>query len=257
MRRRHWIGICGGLAVLAGTGIGVAAADWSDMLKDAVKGLQSPGRGEASSVEALSPLEMNAGLKEALAVGVERAVDALGRSGGYLDDPSVRIPLPGFLAKTEPALRMMGQGAAVDEFIATANRAAERAIPQAAGIVGDAIRAMSIADAKTILTGPDNAATEYFRTKTSAQLTDAILPIVRQATDAAGVTRAYKNLVGKAGAGVGAGLMGKSLDVDSYVTDRTLDGLFLKVAEEEKRIRTDPVARSSELLKKVFGAARQ
>ena len=253
MRRRHWVGLFGGLSMLAG--LGAAAADWSDMLEDAVKGLQTPDRSEASSVESLSPLEMNAGLKEALAVGVERAVDALGRSGGYLDDPSVRIPLPGFLAKTEPALRMMGQGAAVDEFIATANRAAERAIPQAAGIVGDAIRAMSIADAKTILTGPDNAATEYFRAKTSAQLTDAILPIVRQATDAAGVTRAYKNLVGKAGAG--AGLMGKSLDVDSYVTDRTLDGLFLKVAEEEKRIRTDPVARSSELLKKVFGAVTQ
>ena len=253
MERQHWIGMCGGLAMLAG--IGAAAADWSDMLKDAVKGLQNGDRGEATSVEALSPLEMNAGLKEALALGVERAVNALGRSGGYLEDPSVRIPLPGVLAKTEPALRMMGQGAAVDEFITTANRAAERAVPQAAGIVGDAVRAMTIADAKAILTGPDNAATEYFRAKTSAHLTAAILPIVRQATDAAGVTRAYKNLVGKAGAG--AGLMGKSLDVDSYVTDQTLEGLFLKVAEEEKRIRSDPVARSSTLLKKVFGAVAQ
>lgn len=248
MMKFRLVGLFGCLATVAA--FSLQAADWRDMLKGAVEGVGK--QDYAAGVESLTATEMNAGLKEALAVGVERAVNALGRSGGYLDDPSVRIPLPGMLAKSESALRMMGQGAAVDEFITTANRAAERAVPQAAAIVGDAVRAMTIADAKTILTGPDNAATEYFRAKTSGDLTAAMLPIVRRATDAAGVTRAYKNLVGKAGAG--ANLLGTSVDVDAYVTEKTLDGLFVKVAGEEKQIRTDPVARSSELLKKVFGA---
>jgi hypothetical protein len=251
MAKYQVIGLCAGLAMVVA--VGLPAADWRDLLKGAVEGVGK--QSQSAGVDSLTATEMNAGLKEALAVGVERAVNALGRSGGYLDDPSVRIPLPGMLAKSESALRMMGQGAVVDEFITTANRAAEQAVPQAAAIVGKAVRAMTIADAKTILTGPDDAATQYFRAKTSEDLTAAMLPIVRRATDSAGVTRAYKNLVGKAGAG--AGLIGASLDVDAYVTEKTLDGLFLKVADEEKQIRTNPVARTSDLLKKVFGAAAQ
>ncbi len=226
-------------------------AGWQDMLKQATDNLPVPGTSNAS-VSGLTDAEMDGGLKEALAVGAERAINGLSKRGGYLDDPAVRIALPGMLEKTESALRLMGQGAAVDEFITTVNRAAEQAVPQAASIVGDAVRAMTITDAQKILTGPDDAATRYFRDKTSGDLTAAMLPIVTRATESAGVTQAYKGMVDKAGPA--SSLMGGSLDLDAYVTEKTLDGLFLKVAEEEKSIRTNPVARSSDLLKKVFGS---
>jgi ribosomal protein L22 len=148
-------------------------------------------------------------------------------------------------------MRMLGQGKAVDEFLETVNRAAEQAVPQAAPIVGDAIRGMSIADAQKILSGPDDAATRYFRDKTSASLGEAMLPIVRNATNNAGVTKAYKSMLDKAGP---AASMAGNVDVDQYVTGKALDGLFLKLAEQEKSIRSNPAARSTDLLKKVFGS---
>ena len=251
MKRHDWIGLLGSLTMVAA--FSLQAANWDDMLKGAAEGMQSQSR--SAAVGSLTPAEMDGGLKEALAVGVERAIKGLGRNGGYLNDPSVRIPLPGALEKTENVLRMMGQGDAVDEFITTVNRAAERAVPKAAKIVGNAIRAMTIDDAKKILTGPDDAATQYFRRKTTKDLTTAMLPIVRRATDAAGVTHAYKDMISKAGPA--SSMVGSSLDVDAYVTEKTLDGLFHKVAAEEKQIRTNPMARSSDLLKKVFGAVGQ
>ena len=237
-----------GVAVLVWAAYG--HADWMDQLKDVAGNIGSTDAD--SQLSGLSSAEMDGGLKEALAVGVEHAIKGLGRKGGYLDDASVRIPLPGSLEKAEKILRMMGQGDAVDEFLVTVNRAAEKAVPLASGIVGDAVRDMSITDAKKILTGPDDAATQYFRDKTDAGLTQAMMPIVKRATDAAGVTSAYKRLVKKAGPA--SGLVGDSLDIDGYVTEKALDGLFLKVAEEEKAIRTNPLARSSDLLKKVFGS---
>lgn len=237
------------MSVLA---IGISkAAGVEDLLKGASDALKGGG-GSTTKVSGLTQAEMNGGLKEALAVGAERAIKGLSRPGGYLDDSSVRIPLPGALKNTEKALRMMGQGKRVDEFITTVNRAAERAIPKASRIVGNAVRDMTIADAQKILTGPGDAATQYFRGKTTQDLTAAMLPIVKQATESAGVTKAYKGMVDKAGPA--SSLMGSSLDLDAYVTEKTLDGLFLKVAAEEKAIRTNPVARSSDLLKKVFGA---
>lgn len=240
--------VAASVAVLALAPYGYA--DWAEQLKGAVSNV-----GNASSdhqLSGLSSAEIDGGLKEALAIGAERAIKELGRQGGYLDDASVRIPLPGSLEKAEKILRMMGQGDAVDELLVTMNRAAEEAVPLASGIVGNAVRDMSIADAKKILTGPDDAATKYFRNKTDAELTQAMMPIVKHATDSAGVTSAYKRLLKKAGPA--SGLVGDSLDIDRYVTEKALDGLFLKVAEEEKAIRTDPVARSSDLLKKVFGS---
>lgn len=248
MRRRWLIGL------LATAVLGLSAAvqaDWRDMLKGAADRLQ--GGGSDSQVSGLTTTEMNGGLKEALAIGAERAISGLARPGGYLDDPAVRIPLPGALEKTEKVLRMMGQGERVDEFILTVNRAAERAVPQASKIVGNAVREMTITDAQKILTGPDDAATQYFRGKTSGDLTTAMLPIVKRATESAGVTRAYKGMLDKAGPA--SSLVGGSLDLDAYVTEKTLDGLFLKLADEERAIRTNPVARSTDLLKKVFGAA--
>lgn len=231
--------------------LGVSAG-WEDMLKGATDSL--PGGG-GSQVTGLTSAEMNGGLKEALAVGAERAIKGLSRPGGYLNDPAVRIPLPGALEKTEKVLRMLGQDAAVDEFITTVNRAAERAIPKASKIVGNAVRDMTISDAQKILTGPDDSATQYFRRKTTKNLTAAMLPIVKKATASAGVTSAYKGMVDKAGPA--SSLMGDTLDLDAYVTEKTLDGLFLKVAAEEKAIRTNPVARSTDLLKKVFGAVER
>lgn len=231
------------LTALAGT---AHAADWGGMLKNI---LQSDSGGSAAG---LTESEMTGGLKEALAVGTERAIRGLARPGGYLDDPAVRIPLPPMLQPAETTLRTLGQGKFVDEFIAIVNGAAEAAVPQSAEIVGDAIREMTIADAQKLIDGPDDAATRYFRDRTGERLTAAMLPIVQQATSRAGLTSAWKNLVSRAGPA--ARLLGDSADLDGYVTGRTLDGLFLKLAEEERLIRQNPAARSTELLKKVFGA---
>jgi len=150
-------------------------------------------------------------------------------------------------------LRTLGQDELADEFIGTMNAAAEQAVPEAADIFGEAIKDMSVEDAQGILTGPDNAATEYFRTNTETALTDRMQPIVEAATAKTGVTAAYKNMMAKAG-GIGGMLPGGSTDIDGYITGKTLDGLFLMIAKEERKIRTNPVARSTELMQKVFGA---
>jgi len=230
------------------------AADWTNTLTSAADALGSGAVGSVpggSKAAALSEADMSGGLKEALAVGSERAIKGLGKAGGFLNDKSVHIPLPGPLQKAESALRMLGQGKRVDEFEATLNAAAEQAVPKAAPIVGNAIRDMSIADARSILTGPDDSATRYFRSKTSPALVSAFLPIVKSTTDSAGVTSAFKKLTSKAGPM--AQQLGSSADIDKYITEKTLDGLLLKLAAEEKSIRQNPAARSTDLLKKVFG----
>lgn len=206
-----------------------------------------PATGSASQAEVI------AGLKEALDKGTRYAVNLLGKDGGFLDNARVRIPMPGSLTRVEKALRMLGQDRLADEFVASMNHAAERAVPEAVPVFRDAIQAMTLQDAQQILTGPDDAATQYFRQHTSAALTEKMRPIVAAATARVGVTAAYKNMVGKAGS-LGS-LLGDSTDLDGYVTEKTLDGLFLMIADEERRIRTNPVARTSELLKKVFGNA--
>lgn len=208
-----------------------------------------------AAASALSQDQISAGLKEALDVGVDRAIAYLGQDGGFLDDPQVKIPLPSMLQQLEMGLRTMGKGDLADEFVATMNHAAEQAVPKTAGIFGEAIGKMTLEDARAILDGPDDAATEYFRQNSSEQLSAAILPVVEQATEKAGVTSAYKQLV--AGSGVLGNFMdSSSLDLDRYVTDKALDGLFVKLAQEEKLIRQNPAARSTELLKEVFGAGQ-
>jgi hypothetical protein len=145
----------------------------------------------------------------------------------------------------------------VDEFITTLNRAAEQAVPEAATILGDAIRQMSVDDARSILSGPDDAATQYFRRSSEARLSEKFLPIVQQATDQAGVTSAYKSLMKQAGGGLLGGFLGSSsLDLDNYVTDQALEGLFQYIAIQEREIRENPAARSTELLQQVFGSGR-
>ncbi|MDH3979998.1 MAG: DUF4197 domain-containing protein [Gammaproteobacteria bacterium] len=231
-----------------------AQAGLSDLL-DIFKGSATGDSAatDAASVSAPSNDEMIAALREALNKGTRYAVDNLGQEGGFLDNARVRIPMPDSLAWLEKTLRTLRQDRLADEFVASMNHAAERAVPEAAGIFADAIKAMTLEDARAILSGPDDAATRYFREKTGAELTARLSPIVAEATSSAGVTASYKQMVAKAG-GLGSLLSRESTDIDGYVTEKTLDGLFLMVAEEEKRIRENPLARSSELLKKVFGS---
>lgn len=239
--------------------VGTAAAGFDDLFKsagDLLKG--TPGLSSGASAS-LSESQISAGLKEALSVGAERAVSLLGREGGFLNDSSVRIPLPGVLGSAAKGLRAVGQGHYVDAFETTVNRAAEEAIPQTLDIVKDTVRTMTLEDVRGILSGGDDAATQFLRERAGGSLREAILPIVSRATDSAGATSAYKSLKTQADGTLGGfgGLGGLidtgSLDLDAYVTDKTLDGLFLKLAAEEKAIRQDPVARTTDLLKTVFG----
>lgn len=217
----------------------------------------------APTLSSLSQDQMVGGLKEALSTGVQKAVASLGKKDGFLQDIAVKIPMPENLQKIEKALRSMGQDKYADEFVNTMNRAAEQAVPEAAALLGDAVRQMSIADAKAVLTGGDSAATDYFRRTSGAALKERFLPIVKSATEKAGVTSAYKGMTAKAGGYLSSlgnlgNLAGNKLggmpDIDTYVTDKALDGLFLKIAEQEKLIRANPVARTTDLLKQVFGA---
>lgn len=218
--------------------------DWSRRVSDAAAGLAGQGKlGEADIV---------AGLKEALQVGTQRAVRLLGRNGGYLNDLQVRIPVPESLRGVENTLRDLGQGKAVDNFITSLNRAAERAAPEAVGIFAEVIRGMTLDDARNILNGPDDAATRFFRQRSEASLTGKLRPVIEQATAQVGVTSSYKDMLRRAGPL--ASLVSKDAqDIDGYVTARALDGLFLKLAAEEKLIRENPAARTTELLRKVFG----
>lgn len=225
-------------------GISLAACSQAD-LRMAQEVLQSAGGGAA-----LSDRDIAAGLREALATGTERAVTRIGKPDGFWNAPALRIPLPESLAKAEKLMRSLGQSKTVDDFHLSLNRAAEKAVPEAAAVFAGAIREMTLADARQILQGPDNAATTYFQGKTTGILTARFKPIVTRATAAAGATRKYKDLTAK----VGRLVPGFApTDLDAYVTERALAGVFTTLAEEEKQIRVNPAARTSELLKKVFG----
>jgi hypothetical protein len=231
--------------------VSASYAGVGDWLKSAEDLLQ-PRSGGSTAAAALTDSEIDSGLKQALSIGAERAIALLGRSGGYLNDPQVRIPLPGALQSAGKVLRSVGYGSVVDEFETTVNRAAEQAVPKTVDIVKDTVANMTLDDVRGILSGGDDAATRFLRNKAGPSLHRAILPIVSQATDQAGATAAYKNLANQAAQSTGGLVSTKSLDLDDYVTDKALDGLFLKLAAEERRIRENPVARTTDLLKKVF-----
>ena len=215
------------------------------------------------SLSALSQDQVMSGLKEALAKGVQQAVSNLGKTDGFLKDAGVRIPMPESLRKVERGLRAAGQAQLADEFVTTMNRAGEQAVPEAASVLADSVRQMTAADAKAIVTSTNTAATDYFRRTAETNLYARFLPIVKKATEATGVTAAYKRMTGKAGLGGlgsfgglgGASLNKDLLDLDGYVTRKSLDGLFMKIAEQEKLIRENPAARTTDLLQKVFGSA--
>ena len=221
---------------------------YAQQIGDVLKGLQK-GIGGTS---AASNTEIVNGLKEALQIGTGNAVQTVSKLDGYYKNPKIRIPLPDTVQKTEKILRAAGYGSKLDEFELSMNRAAEKAAPEAKGLFMDAIKQMTFTDAKKILNGRENEATLYFKDKTSPRLREVSKPIVHQTMGEVGVTKSYQELEQSARSVPFAGTF--AFDLDQYVTDRALDGLFLMVAEEEKKIRQDPMARTTDLLKKVFGS---
>lgn len=204
-----------------------------------------------NSQTGLSNDEIVTGLKEALIKGSQNAVSVLGRENGFLAHPKLKIPMPEKLQTVESALRKLKQDRIADQFVLSMNRAAEKATPKAISIFSSTIKSMTINDAYGILNGPENAATEYLRSKGSSQLQQQFLPIVKQATSSVGVTEKYKRLIESLGT-MANFIDIESLDLDKYVTDKAIDGLFSLVANEEKLIRENPAARTSDILKKVF-----
>jgi len=202
----------------------------------------------------LSDAKIGSGLKEALRVGTETTVSLTGKTDGYFANQAIKILMPSQLQTAEKGLRLVGYGPQLDEFVLSMNRAAEAAAPGAKKIFGDAIGEMSIEDARKIWSGGDNAATQYFQSKTSDRLTAAFRPVVDQAMNQVGVTRQYKELLGRAQAI--PFLKTDSLDIDRYVLGKSLDGLFVVLGEQEKQIRTNPAARTTDLLKEVFSASK-
>lgn len=199
--------------------------------------------------------QITAGLKEALAKGTEQAVKRLGATNGFLTNALVKIPMPSELKQVDTTLRKLKQDQLADQFIDTMNRAAEKAVPLAAPVFAEAVKQMSIADAKAILNGPKDAATQYFSRTTRETLMKQFQPMVKQATDQVGLTASYKQLTDRAKI-LSPFMRTQALDLDSYVTNKALDGLFAVVAQEEEKIRQDPAARTTDLLKKVFGASK-
>ena len=193
------------------------------------------------------------GLKEALGIGTSRSVELLGRPDGYLKNQDVRIPMPEKLQLVGKSLQTIGKGAVVDEFVTSMNRAAEAAAPQARRVFLDTIRQMSFADALQIAGGKDHEATDFLRKNASSKLSTLFRPIIAEQLDKVGTTRSFSAMMGSTANLPFAGKGGFHLE--DYVTDKALDGMFLMIGREEEKIRKDPVARTTGLLKKVFGAA--
>jgi hypothetical protein len=208
---------------------------------------QVPGSGIGS----IGEVKIGQALKEALQVGIANAVDLTGKTDGYFSNEAIKILLPERLKTLEIGLRAVGYGSQIDELVLGMNRAAEHAAPQARQIFWDAIGAMTIDDARKILDGGDTAATDYFKATTWEPLTTAFGPIVEKSMSQVGVTRQYKELLARARAIPFLNV--EAYDLDRYVVGKALDGLFLVVADEERRIRTHPSARVTDLLREVFG----
>jgi len=210
----------------------------------------------APSVAGLSSDQVSQALKEALGKGLQHAVSTLGQPGGFLTNLNVKIPIPDKLQLIEKGLRAINQGQYADQCITTMNQAAEQAVPAAADVFVNSLKNLSVADAKGLLSGAPDAATQYFRKTTETELTAKFSPIVQKAMTKCGTTSAYQQLLDKA-KGVSPLFSNPSLDLNAYVTSKAMDGLFKTVAEEEKRIRENPVARSTDLLKSVFGSLQK
>ena len=207
-----------------------------------------------SDLGGVTNLEASSGLKTALEKGALAAVALLGKTDGFLGNPKVRIPLPGYLEDASKLLRNFGQGQRIDELVTSINRAAEAAVPMGKDLLVSAVRGMNVSDAKTILAGGETSVTNFFVEKTRAPLGVKFLPVVTKATEKVGLANKYNEFAGKA---AGFGLVSKEdANIQQYVTGKSLDGLYLIIAEEEKKIRQDPVGSGSAILKKVFGAMK-
>lgn len=206
----------------------------------------------ANPLAGIKPAEASAGIKAALDKGVQVAVSQLGAVDGFLGNPKVRIPLPGFLADASQLLKVTGQGARVDELVTSMNRAAEAAVPLGKKLLVSAVKNMTVADATAVLTGGDDAVTRFFADKTRAPLSEQFLPVVKTATARVGLADRYNRVAGKA---AGLGLVKESdANIERYVTEKTLDGLYAVIAEQERALRANPAQAGSAILKKVFGA---
>ena len=245
MRAFLFCGIIMVITLLNIVRIGPADAKFGfeDILKDAKKAVGLGGE--------MSESKIIEGLKEALEIGTSNAVKLVSKMDGYYGNPQIKIPLPDSVKKVEKALRAVGYGSKVDAFELSMNRAAEKAAPEAKALFMDSIKQMSFEDARKILNGRDNEATLYFEDKTRHKLTEIFKPIVHSSMSQVGVTRQYQALDAKVRTIPFTESL--SFDLDEYVTDGSLDGLFFMLAEEEQKIRQDPAARVTDLLKEVFG----
>jgi hypothetical protein len=203
-------------------------------------------------LSSISNADATSGLKQALTDGSAAAVAQLGVQNGFLNNPKVKIPLPPALQRVESALRFAGMRKQADDLVVAMNRAAEAAVPEAKTLLVESVQKMSVQDAKGILTGGDTAATDYFRKTTQTQLTQRFLPIVKKATDQVGLAEQYNSFAGQA-AQLGL-VKQEQATIESYVTQKALDGLFLMIAEQEKAFRQNPVGATSDIVKRVFGA---
>ena len=208
----------------------------------------------AAGIESITASESVTALKTALNQGTAHAIKSLGTTDGFLKNPKVKIPLPPTLQKAESTMRLLGMGDDADALVVAMNRAAEAAVPEAKTLLVSAVKQMSLTDARQILTGSDDAATQYFRKVSYDKLEQKFLPIVKQTTDKVALSQQYNHFVGQAAT---YGLVAeKDANVEGYVTRKALDGLFTMIAEEEHAIRKDPLGQSSKILEKVFGSIK-
>jgi hypothetical protein len=215
-------------------------------------GLFLAGAVHALSLADISGRDASGGLKEALTQGAGKAVEVLGKQDGFLGNPKVKIPLPESVQKVEGLMRGLGMGKQADELLTAMNRAAEAAVPQAKVLLVNSIKQMSVEDAKGILSGGEDSATQYFRRTTSGPLAEKFKPVVRNAMARVKLAEKYDQFAGKAAK---FGLVREQdAHLENYVTQKTLDGLYLMIAEEEKAIRKNPAEAAGKLAKKVFGA---
>ncbi len=216
--------------------------------------LRASGSAQALGLGDLTHGDAASALRTALSRGTQAAVESLGKTDGFLGNPLVRIPLPGYLEDASKLLRNLGQGARIDELITTLNRAAEQAVPMAKNMLVSTVKAISVADAKNILSGGDGAVTRFFAEKTRTPLGTQFLPIVTKATERVGLVEKYNNLAGKLKQfGI---VKPEDANIQQYVTGKSLDGLYVMIGEEEKKIRQDPIGTGSAILAKVFGALK-
>lgn len=217
-------------------------------------GLSVAGASTAARAAGLSEADASLGVRAALERGATAAVGLLGRTGGFLDNPKVRIPLPGFLSEVAKLAKFTGQQKRVDALVTAMNRAAEAAVPEARTLLIQAVKSMSVDDARRVITGGDDSVTQFFASKTRVPLAARFLPIVTAATEKVDLADKYNALAGKAAA---TGLVKKEdANLQQYVTGKTLDGLYLMIGEEERKIRKDPIGTGSAILQKVFGSLK-